>query len=205
MTSRSAAARGVSPSSSLPLGSTHSLRLRKRTTAISGVPSRRSTIPPAARTGARTISRPMSAIFETRSDRQYSGARLKVEIATHLLANETIRGPDAALTLPRLIFRWTDSGHRAGRHGRRRQRRESRARSEATDEIADYGRRCQRRANRFAKRSVRRDRSFRWWGRRQRKLTQGCRIRQLWISPHGWRSHPSGLVTGNHRAQVRVP
>src|SRR5882724_8072994 len=105
MTSRSAAARGVSPSSSLPLGSTHSLRLRKRTTAISGVPSRRSTIPPAARTGARTISRPMSAIFETRSDRQYSGARLKVEIATHLLANETIRGPDAALTLPRLIFR----------------------------------------------------------------------------------------------------
>jgi hypothetical protein len=47
----------------------------------------------------------MSAIFETRSDRQYSGARLRVEIATQLLANETIGGPDAALTLPRLIFR----------------------------------------------------------------------------------------------------
>src|SRR5258708_9477049 len=60
-------ARGVSPSSSLPLGSTHSLRLRKRTTATSGVSALRSTIPPAARTGARVISRPTATISMTAS------------------------------------------------------------------------------------------------------------------------------------------
>ena len=32
-----------------------------------------------------------------------------------------------------------------------------------------------------------------------------CRIRPLWISPHGWRSHPSWLATGNHTARVRAP